>query len=159
MTDTYIWQKFRQRFLAIDGKIQGENGEEIDIIAKRETDGGIEYTNVIEPNDTSPRENLKNDSGIWFEIFLLHSTPFQQELGTAGRNRWNLRVQININCPRGSGTYGADAAYDAISAQFKRGDIFDGIRVMSTASRSSARFYEDFCSVPVTIMLQADLTN
>ena len=87
--------------------------------------------------------------------------PFQQELGRAGRNRWTFVLQININGSRSaiSGTRAYDEAYDYIAEHFKRGDIFDGIRVLKTAYRSSARIQDDYYSVPVTVMVQADLPN
>lgn len=160
MTDTYIWQKIRQRFLNIEGTITDSEGIETDIIQK-EYDGEeiVAYTNVVDPNDIEKRENLASKDNIWFEIFPLHSQPHQQELGTSGRNRWNFGLQININSPRNFGTYDVDTVYDAIAAQFKRGDIFDGIRVTNTAYRSSARLKDDYYSEPVTVMVQADLEN
>jgi hypothetical protein len=57
------------------------------------------------------------------------------------------------------GTYDIDVVYDFFADNFKRGDIFDGIRVLKTAYRSSARLQDDYYSVPVTIMVQADLDN
>lgn len=157
MTDTYIWQKIRQRFFGITGTYKDKNGDDIDIIAK--SDDGTEYTNVIEPNEATSRDVLKSKDRVWFEIFPLHSKPSQQELGAGGRNRWNFGLQININSPKDFGTYETDTVYDAIAAQFKRGDIFDGIRVLQSAYRSSARLHDDFYSVPVTVMVQADLEN
>lgn len=142
MTDTYIWQKIRLRFTKVIEKYDEEKGH-------------TEPSTIIEPNDTDTRPEDK----LWFEIFPLHGKPFQQELGTHGRNRWNFGLQININSPKARGTYDIDEAYDFICASFKRGDIFDGIRVLETAYRSSARTYEDFYSVPVTVMVQADLDN
>ena len=161
MTDTYIWQKMRQRFLDIEETITGSDGNEIDIITKEyDEDGNITaYSNVVDPNDMETREDLLSKDNIWFEIFSLHSQPHQQELGTVGRNRWNFGLQININSPRDKGTYDIDSVYDAIAAHFKRGDIFDGIRVLQTAYRSSARMLDDYYSVPVTVMVQADLDN
>lgn len=160
MTDTYIWQKIRQRFLSIDGTVE-KDGEEIEIITKElDSEGNVlKYTNVVEPNDIKSREELSSKDCIWFEIFPLHSSPHQQELGATGRNRWTFGLQININSPRDVGTYDIDTVYDLISAQFKRGDIFDGIRVLQTAYRSSARLADDYFSVPVTVMVQADLDN
>lgn len=160
MTDTYIWQKVRQRFLSIEGTIEDAYGEEVEIIAKEEDESGnITYTNVVDPNDIEKRETLASKDNIWFEIFPLHSQPSQQELGSVGRNRWNFGLQININSPRNFGTYDIDSVYDAIASQFKRGDIFDGIRVLQTAYRTSARLQDDYYSVPVTVMVQADLQN
>ena len=163
MTDTYIWQKVRQRFLDIDGKLKDNEGNDTDtdIITKEYDSEGnvIAYTNVVEPNEIQARETLASKDGIWFEIFPLHSQPYQQELGATGRNRWIFGLQVNINSPRDTGTYDIDSVYDAIAAQFKRGDIFDGIRVTQTAYRSSARMLDDYYSEPVTAMLQADLDN
>ena len=161
MTDTYIWQKVRERFLGMEAKVIGQDGNETDIIEKEhDDDGSVErYANVVDPNDTERRGSIRSSSGIWFEIFPLHSPPSQQELGSAGRNRWNFGMQININSPRDMGTYAIDTVYDAIASRFRRGDIFDGIRVMQTAYRSSARLADDYYSVPVTVMVQADLEN
>lgn len=161
MTDTYIWQSIRQRFLAIDGTYKDTYGNDRDIIQKQyDSEGEISaYTNVVDPNDIEKRDNLKSEDFIWFEIFPLHSQPHQQELGTTGRNRWTFGLQININSPRNFGTYDIDTVYDAIAKQFKRGDIFDGIRVVQTAYRSSARLLDDYYSEPVTVMVQADLDN
>ena len=161
MTDTYIWQEVRRRFLELEGTVRNIDGEEVDIIAKEyDGDGNVvAYTNVVEPNDIKKRADLASKDNIWFEIFPLHSRPYQKELGTVGRNRWNFGLQININSPRDFGTYGIDSVYDAIAARFKRGDIFDGVRVLQTAYRSSARLQDDYYSVPVTVMVQADLSN
>lgn len=140
MTDTYIWQKIRQRFQ--------------DVIAEYDEEKSVTSV-IIEPNETANRPSDE----LWFEIFPLHGMPHQQELGTVGRNRWSFGLQININSPKDNGTYAIDEAFDFIAGKFKRGDIFDGIRVLQTAYRSSARVYEDFYSVPVTVMVQADLDN
>lgn len=142
MTDTYIYDKVLQRFRDVIDEFNMEHG----------------YSCVVfEPNDTDTRPQNE----LWFEIFQLHSQPFQQELGRAGRNRWTFGLQININGSRSaiSGTNAYDEAYDYIAAHFKRGDIFDGIRVLKTAYRSSARIQDDYYSVPVTVMVQADLPN
>ena len=156
MTDTYIWQKVRQRFLSIDATY--EDGTDI---IQKEYDGDevTAYTNVVDPNDIEKREVLASKDNIWFEIFPIHSQPFQQEWGMKGRNRWTFGLQININSPRNMGTYDIDTVYDAIARRFKRGDIFDGIRVLKTAYRSSARLLDDYFSEPVTVMVQADLDN
>ena len=142
MTDTYIWQKIRQRILQVISSFDEEKGFTTPSV-------------VVEPNNTGTRP----DNSLWFEIFPLHSAPHQQELGATGRNRWNFGLQININGPKDIGTYDIDEAYDFICASFKRGDIFDGIRVLQTAYRSSARPDVDYYSVPVTVMVQADLDN
>lgn len=162
MTDSYIWQKFRERLLGENGneKIEAyRDDEKTELIAALSTD------NVIEPNEARSRDSLGGSEDdrygdkIWFEVFPLRAQPFQQELGAGGRNRWNSGAQININCPKGVGTYDIDCVYDAIAARFKRGDIFDGVRVAQTAYRSSARLADDYYSVPVTVMFQADLDN
>ena len=140
MTDTYIWQKVRARFR--------------DVIAEFDEEKRLTSV-VIEPNET----DVRPDNDLWFEIFPLHSRPSQQELGTVGRNRWSFGMQVNINSPKDKGTYDIDEVYDFIAGKFKRGDIFDGIRVLQTAYRSSARLLDDYYSVPVTIMVQADLDN
>ena len=156
MTDTYIWKKLKERFFSMAKK--NDEGELVDFpYFIKDSYGNV--TNVIEPNSTLERPTDE----LWFEIFPLHSQPRQQELGGSGRNRWNLGLQININTPRNSseyfGTDATDDAYDFIAGSFKRGDIFDGIRVTQTAYRSSARLLDDYYSVPVTVMVQADLEN
>lgn len=148
MTDIYIWQKIRKRFQDVITEFDDERN------ARPET-MTVYNSVVIEPNET---DNRPADE-LWFEIFPLPSMPHQQELGASGRNRWSFGLQININSPKDRGTYDIDEAYDFIASRFKRGDIFDGIRVTQTAYRSSARLYEDFYSVPVTVTVQADLNN
>ena len=159
MTDSYIWQRFRERLLGENGneRIKACRGDETKITE-------LSAENVIEPNEARSRDSLcsrhnENGDKIWFEIFPLRAQPFQQELGASGRNRWISGAQININCPKGIGTYDLDSVYDAIAARFRRGDIFDGVRVVQTAYRSSARIADDYYSVPVTVMFQADLEN
>ena len=142
MTDSYIYQKILQRFKDVIDEFNMAHG----------------YSCVIfEPNDTGTRPANE----LWFEIFQLHAQPSQQELGTTGRNRWTYGLQININGSRNyfTGTEAYDEVYDFIAAHFKRGDIFDGIRVLQSAYRSSARVQDDYYSEPVTIMVQADLDN
>ena len=159
MTDTYIWKYMKKRFYAMSRKKFNKEIQDWEIVEFpyfiKDDDGKIE--NVVEPNMTLERPS----DDLWFEIFPLHSMPRQQELGTAGRNRWIFGLQININCSRtgGYGTDDIDEAYDFIAGCFKRGDIFDGIRVLRTAYRSSARLLDDYYSVPVTVMVQADLKN
>ena len=155
MTDTIMWENLVKRFYSMTTKNK-ETGEIIEFPYFTKDDTG-KITNVFGPNETGKRP--END--IWFELFPLHSQPHQQELGQTGRNRWTLGMQININAPRAiySGTDVNDKAYDFIAANFKRGDIFDGIRVLQTAYRSSARLQDDYYSEPVTVMVQADLEN
>ena len=159
MTDTYMWQKLRNRFLATEGTYEDLQGIEHPLIAiSYDSEGEPVYDNVIEPNDAKTTEDLASSDGIWFEIFPLHSQPYQQELGSTGRNRWTLGLQINVNSPKTFGTFANDTVYDFIAKQFKRGDIFDGIRVLQTAYRSSARLVANaYYSEPVTVMVQADL--
>ena len=142
MTDSYIYGKILQRFKDVIDEFNMEHGY---------------ACAIFEPNDTGNRPQDE----LWFEIFELHGTPRQQELGQTGSNRWTFGLQININGSRSSitGTKAYDEAYDYIAANFKRGDIFDGIRVLQTAYRSSARIQDDYYSVPVTVMVQADLDN
>ena len=142
MTDTYIWKKLCERLVTTIAKYDEE-------YSKNST--------IIFPNDT----DYSDANELWFEVFPLHTQPTQIELGSSGRNRWTLGMQININAPRPAklGTDDVDLAYDTIAANFKRGDIFDGIRVLQTASRSSARVQKDYYSVPVTVMVQADMDN
>lgn len=161
MTDTHIWQKVRQRFLAIEGTYENIYGVNQPVIATSyDSEGQLVYDNVIEPNGTKTTEDLASSEGIWFEIFPLRSPPHQQELGSTGRNRWTFGLQINVNSPKNFGTFASDTVYDVIARQFKRGDIFDGIRVLQSAYRSSARLVDNtYYSEPVTVMVQADLDN
>ena len=161
MTDTYIWQKIRTRFLAIEGFYEDLTGNEQPVIATSlDIHGNVVYDNVIEPNDTKTTDDLASSNGIWFEIFPLPAPPHQKEWGKAGRNRWIFGLQINVNSPKNFGTFATDTVYDLIAERFKRGDIFDGIRVLQTAYRSSARIVDDaYYSEPVTVMVQADLPN
>ena len=156
MTDTYIEEKIRERFLTIDTTITSDDGEEIDLLTKNEnSNGDVIYTNIQMPNVAFTRPA----TGLWFEFLPIPTQPTQQELGTSGRNRWTFGLQINICYPKDYGTYDINTAFNAIAGKFKRGDIFDGIRILNTANRSSARAYDDFYSVPVTIIAQADLDN
>ena len=155
MTDSYIWEKILERFYSMS--ITDKKTGQIIKFPYFTKDKQGKITNVFEPNETGDRPTNE----VWFEIFPLHSQPRQQELGKAGRNRWTFGLQINVNAPRAiySGTNVTDKVYDFIAANFKRGDIFDGIRVVQTAYRSSARLLDDYYSEPVTVMVQADLDN
>lgn len=173
MTDSHIWKYIKKRFYAMSrpneetGDIErfpffmkctnpeSSNPDWEETNYEEFKDDNTVTLNVIEPNETASRP----ENSLWFEIFPLHAPPSQQELGTTGRNRWNFGLQVNINSPKDRGTYEIEEAYDFIAGNFKRGDIFNGIRVLQTASRSSARIQDDFYSVPVTIMVQADLDN
>lgn len=184
MTDSYIWEKLRKRFYSMKRtELDEDTGDEVTYWfpffkhtenpeSSQPTWVEIEYPefesdryiidryytlNVVEPLMTIPTID-----SIWFELFPLHSQPIQQELGRSGRNRWTFGMQININVPRNTegqsiGTDDIDDVYNFIADNFKRGDIFDGIRVNQTAYRSSARMYENYYSVPVTVMVEADL--
>ena len=142
MTDSYVYDKTLARFK--------------DVITKFNEEHGYNCV-IIDPNETKTRPSNE----LWFELFELHAPPSQQELGKTGRNRWTCGLQININGSRNyfTGTEAYDEAYDFIADHFKRGDIYDGIRVLQTAYRSSARVQDDYYSEPVTIMVQADLDN
>ena len=157
MTDTHIWEKIKERFYAMSIRQKNEETGEIEEVSFPYfvKDNKDNITNVIEPNKAQKRPT----DDIWFEIFPLHGQPFQKEWGTHGRNRWVSGIQINMNRPKDFGTDDFDEAYDFIAANFKRGDIFNGIRVLKTAYRSSARLLDDYYSEPVTVMVQADLDN
>lgn len=155
MTDTYIEQQIIERFLTITDTF--DDGDNTPVITSpvTDTDGNVTYPNIQFPNMSFKRPV----SGIWFEIFFLPSMPQQQEIFSAGRNRWNGLVQINVNYPKDSGTYEPNFAFDCIAGKFRRGDIFNGIRVQQSAYRSSALIHDDYYSMPVTIWCQADLDN
>lgn len=153
MNDTYIEKKAIARFFTIDDTLA--DGTRIVSEAYEDANGELVSDNVRTQNKSFKRP----DTGLWFEIFYMSARPYQQEFGTAGRNRWTGIVQININYPLDSGTYDVDLAYSAIASKFKRGDIFDGVKVLQTASRTSALPHDDYYSVPVTIQCQAYLTN
>jgi hypothetical protein len=58
------------------------------------------------------------------------------------------------------GTSAMDTCYNDIARVFRRGVIFDGIRIYKTYRNPSAmQVYEDFCCMPVSIEWQADLSN
>ena len=108
MTDSYIWEHMIERFEEVireyDESIEAATGEPHSSI-------------IIKPNETDTRDR----DDLWFEIFPLHSQPYQQELGTSGRNRWLFGLQININAPRTAiiGTNDIDKAYDFIADNLK----------------------------------------
>jgi hypothetical protein len=117
------------------------------------------------------------DDLYWLDFFFLSNEPYQQELGTGGRNRWTGILQINICVPKDEfqlpnddeedddesvtfGTSAMDTCYNDIAKVFRRGTIFNGIRISRTYRTTSAmQVYDDFCCMPVTIEWQADLSN
>ena len=115
------------------------------------------------------------DDLYWLDFFFIPAEPFQQELGTGGRNRWRGILQINICVPLNEattdvsgetededifGTSAMDKCYNDIARVFRRGVIFNGIRIHKTYRNTSAmQFYDDFCALPVTIEWQSDLSN
>lgn len=109
------------------------------------------YENVSFPNKTFKRPN-----GMWFDIAFINDRPNQWELGTSGRSRWLGIMQINVCYPKGVGTEGIEDAFERIASHFRRSSIHDGIRIKRTY-RSSARLYDDFYAVPVSIEWEADL--
>lgn len=117
-------------------------------LARKNKDG---YENVSFPNKTFKRPN-----GMWFDIAFINDRPNQWELGTSGRSRWLGIMQINVCYPKGVGTEGIEDAFERIASHFRRSSIHDGIRIKRTY-RSSARLYDDFYAVPVSIEWEADL--
>lgn len=112
------------------------------------------YTNVSFQNKSFTRPS----DGYWFELIFLPTTPYQQELGHDGGNRWNGILQVNICIPQNTGTAAANARYNKIYSAFPRGFITNGIRILSVA-HTSARAVDDYCSMSVSIAWQADLAN
>ena len=117
-------------------------------LVRKNKDG---YENVSFPNKTFKRPN-----GMWFDIAFINDRPNQWELGTSGRSRWLGIMQINVCYPKGVGTEGIEDAFERIASHFRRSSIHDGIRIKRTY-RSSARLYDDFYAVPVSIEWEADL--
>lgn len=105
----------------------------------------------------------------WLDFKFLANPPFQQELGTGGRNRWQGIMQINICVPRDDASgdvsndfedSAMDICYQNIAKVFRRGVIFNGIRIIKCCRNTSAmQFYDDFCLLPVSIYWQSDLSN
>lgn len=153
MTDTYIERKLIERFLAIGEPYIEPPVEETD------SEGRVWRT---WPNVELPNETLeKPENSHYFELFFEPYMPYQSELGGSGRNRCTGEFIIVINTPKDWGVEGtakANDCYDAIASAFRRGDIFDGVRVVRTF-RSSARIYGDCYSVPVSVQYWAELEN
>jgi len=155
-TSTYIDKKIKQYFK--DNLSQYVEGDDA---------WGINWN----PNIAFKRP----DDLYWLDFFFNPSEPAQIELGTKGRNRWVGFMQINICVPLNEatieeaeadsdddtfGTSAMDTCYNDIARVFKRGVIFNGIRINKTYSIPSAmQVLDDFCSLPVRIEWQADLSN
>ena len=124
----------------------------------------------------SPNIAFERPSDLyWLDLFFIPGEPFQQELGNWGRNRWSGILQVNIYTPKSEvtvedgidtdedddfGTSAMDRCYNDIAEVFKRGVVFDGIRIHKCYRNTSAlQVYDDFCALPVTIEWQADLSN
>lgn len=109
------------------------------------------------------------DDLYWLDFFFLPNTPYQQEIGWGARNRWTGIMQINICVPKDDtlstednvfGNSAMDLCYEDIAKVFKRGTIFNGIRIAKTCRETSAmQVYDDFVCLPVSIYWQADLSN
>lgn len=118
---------------------------------------------------------IRPDDLYWMDFHFLTNDPMQIELGTGGRNRWSGFLQINICVPKNEmsldksgdesesdifGSSAMDKCYLDISRVFRRGTIFDGIKIFKTRRYTSAmQVEEDFCWCPVRIMWTADLSN
>lgn len=137
MTDVIVEKTLIKAFLSIHPPL-----------ARKNKDG---YENVSFPNSTFTRPN-----GMWYEVAFLNNAPNQVELGTFGRSRWTGIMQISICYPKGIGTEGVNDAFEKIASHFARSSIYDGVRIKRTY-RSSARLYDDYYSVPVSIEWEADL--
>lgn len=141
MTDAYVEQVMIERFKEI--------GEPF---LKYDEDGNI--TNVAFPNESFVRPA----DGHWLEFWFIPPEPFQKELFREARNRYIGLVQINIIVPNNIGTSAINARYETIAKQFRRGDIFNGVRIAKTY-RDPASIDGDYYLVPVTIEWEADLDN
>ncbi len=137
MTDVIVERSLRQAFIGIHPPLV------------RMSRGRFE--NVAFPNETFVRPK-----GMWYEVSFIGDRPYQQELGTAGRSRWTGIMQINVCYPKGIGTQGIEDAFERIASHFSRGSVHEGIRVRRTY-RSSARSFDDYYSVPVSVEWEADL--
>lgn len=108
------------------------------------------------------------DDLYWLDLHFVTNEPFQRELGTYGRNHWSGFLQVRINTPLDEADLeGGDSVnsamnhcYEDIARVFRRGTIFNGIRIIKTCRYTSAMQVEDdFCSLPVRIYWEADLSN
>lgn len=109
------------------------------------------------------------DDLYWMEFFFMPFETSQVEIGTWGRNRFEGFMQINICVPLNSDIVsdedpiGCSPVFSVsadIERVFKRGTIFNGIRVVRYQEATSAlQVYDDFCFLPVRIFWQVDLTN
>jgi hypothetical protein len=155
-TDTYIEKKIKAYFKAkLPQYVAGDDAWKIN----------------WHPNISFERP----DDLYWLDFFFLPGTPYQQEIGNWGRNRWTGILQINICVPKNEmtveddvdsdeddtfGTSAMDTCFNDIAKVFRRGVTFDGIRIHKTYRNTSAmQVYDDFCCLPVTIEWQADLNN
>ena len=155
-TDTYVEKKMKEHFKeALPQYVEGDDAWKIN----------------WHPNVAFERP----DDLYWLDFFFLPGIPYQQELGNGGRNRWTGVLQINICVPKddtslddgvdsdGDDDFGSsamDTCYNDIAEAFRRGTVFDGIRIHKCYRNTSAmQTYDDFCCLPVTIEWQADLSN
>lgn len=137
MTDVVVERILTESFLGIEPPL-----------ARRSWSG---YENVAFPNSTFTRPN-----GMWYEVAFIGDRPWQSELGTHGRSRWSGIMQISICYPKGIGIQGIEDAFERIATHFYRGSFHDGVRIRRVY-RSSARMYDDYYSVPVSVEWEADL--
>lgn len=119
------------------------------------------------------------DDLYWLDMAFNSNPPTQREIGTYGRNAWNGYLQIGICVPLNEtslidedaeneddndipvfGNSSMDKCFNDIARVFRRGVIFDGIRIVKCCRYTSAlQIYDDFCRLPVRIFWQADLSN
>lgn len=183
MTDAYIINEFIKRFLNItacayvndSGEYLYKDNGELVVSTKIDDDTG-EFIPPFDVGDFNPfpmfiynegeypknvqlpnRVIKRNGAELWFEVFWLPGNGIQTELH--GRNLYAGVVQVNINVDLNAGTDLVDFAYEQIRAKFRHSEYFNGIRVMAPTSRTSARTFDDYYSVPVSIYLQTLLEN
>lgn len=150
LTDVYVEKKFKEYFKSkLSSYVEGEDSWHI--------------------NWNPAKAFVRPDDLYWLDFYFLPNVPNQMELGTWGRNRWTGVVQINVCVPLDTSAEdeediednsAMDTCFLDISRVFRRGVIFNGIRINKCYRNTSAlQTYEDFCCLPVTIEWVADLSN
>lgn len=70
---------------------------------------------------------------------------------TGGVRDFTGIYQITVCSPSGSGKSGADAACDTVEELFKRGSIFDGVQILISPDRHSAKISGAWFLTPISI--------